>query len=205
MEKGAVFPLFYLPSVEFFKNMNQFKQESILIEQEEHFPKQTNRNRTSIAGANGRLDLTVPVQKNKGTKGHTPYKDIKIANEDNWQRIHWLSLEASYRSSAYFEFYEDDFAPFYQKKFDYLLDYNSQLLVILLKSLKMSLTYQFTDTYEKAYLGLVDLRGEMHPRKPSEYLHKPYYQVFEDRIGFQNNLSIVDLLFNQGPQASKFF
>jgi hypothetical protein len=205
MEKGAVFPLFYLPSVEFFKNMNQFKQESILIEQEEHFPKQTNRNRTSIASPNGRLDLTVPVQKNKGTKGHTPYKDIRIANEDNWQRIHWLSLETSYRSSAYFEFYEDAFAPFYQKKFDFLLDYNTQLLAVLLKVLKMPVNYQFTDVYEKAYLGMVDLRGEMHHKRPSNYQNKPYYQVFEDKYGYLNNLSVVDLLFNQGPQASKFF
>lgn len=205
MEKGAVFPLFYLPSVEFFKNMNQFANVSILIEKEEHFPKQTNRNRTSIASPNGILDLTVPVQKNMGSKGHMPYKEIRIANEDNWQRIHWLTLEACYRSSAYFEFYEDVFAPFYQKKFDFLLDYNTQLLTVLLKALKMPVTYQFTDIYEKSYLGMVDLRGEMHHKRPSNYQNKPYYQVFEDRIGFQNNLSIVDLLFNQGPQASKFF
>lgn len=204
MEKGAVFPLFYLPSIEFFKNLQHFKDESILIEQEEHFPKQTFRNRTRIAGPNGILDLTVPIKKNKGSKGHTPYKDIRIANDDNWQRIHWLSLETCYRSSAYFEFYEDEFAPFYQKKFDFLIDYNQQLLNVLLKLLKFPLDYNFTDEYEKTYLGLVDLRGEMHPKKPSAYQNKPYYQVFEDRIGYLPNLSMVDLLFNQGPQAMKF-
>lgn len=204
MEKGAVFPLFYLPSIEFFKNLQRFKDESILIEQEEHFPKQTFRNRTRITGPNGILDLTVPVKKNKGSQGHTPYKEIRIANDDDWQRIHWLSLETSYRSSAYFEFYEDEFAPFYQKKFDFLLDYNQQLLDLLLKLLKFPLSYSFTEVYEKAYLGLVDLRGEMHPKKPSSYQNKPYYQVFEDRIGHHHNLSMIDLLFNQGPQAMKF-
>lgn len=204
MEKGAVFPLFYLPSIEFFKNLHHFKEESILIEREEHFPKQTFRNRTRIAGPNGILELTVPVKKNKGSKGHTPYKDIRIANDDNWQRIHWLSLETSYRSSAYFEFYEDEFAPFYYQKFDFLIDYNQQLFDVLLKLLKFPVNYQFTEVYEKAYLGLVDLRVEMHPKKPSDYQNKVYYQVFEDRIGYQSNLSMVDLLFSQGPQAMKF-
>ncbi|MEO5910395.1 MAG: WbqC family protein [Pelobium sp.] len=205
MEKGAVFPLFYLPNVEFFSKLKKFKEEGILLEQMEHFPKQTYRNRTSISGPNGILDLTVPILKGPVSNRHTLYKDIKIANQDNWQRIHWLSLGTSYRSSSYFEFYEDDFAPFYEKKYEFLLDYNMELLSLLLKQLKMPLNYQLTESFEKNYAGLVDLRGEMQARKPSNYLNKPYFQVFEDRVSYQNNLSVIDLLFSQGPQASKYF
>ena len=135
MELGAVLPLFYLPNVEFFKNLYQFKDLKLLLEKQEHYPKQTFRNRTSIAGPNGKLDLTVPVQ--KGSNAHMPFKDVKISYEDKWQRIHWLSLETSYRSSSYFEFYEDAFAPFYQKRYQFLFDYNLELLNVVLKLLKM--------------------------------------------------------------------
>ncbi len=203
MEKGAVFPLFYLPSVEFFKNLQNHQENTVIVEKNENYPKQTNRNRTVIAGPNGKLSLTVPVQ--KGSNNHTPFKDIKISNEDDWQRIHWQSLETSYRSSSYFEFYEDVFHPFYHKKHDYLFDYNLEMLEVILKAIKLPLKYEFTVAYEKAYEGLVDLRQSLNWKTDSGYQNKPYYQVFENKNGYQNNLSIVDLLFNQGPQASKFF
>lgn len=203
MEKGAVFPLFYLPHVEFFKNLQQFKDLTLLIEKQEHYPKQTFRNRTSIAGPNGKLDLTVPVQ--KGSHAKIAFKDVKISYEDPWQRIHWLSLETSYRSSSYFEFYEDDFAPFYQKKYEFLFDYNLALLDLTLKLLKMPITYNCTQTYEAKPIDSIDFRSVFTPKKESVYQNKPYYQAFEDRNGKLNNISIVDLLFNQGPQAAKFF
>lgn len=203
MEKGAVFPLFYLPNVEFFKNLQSFKDQIILIEKQEHYPKQTFRNRTSIAGPNGRLDLTVPIK--KGNEKHTIFKDIRISNDDNWQRIHWLSLETSYRSSAYFEFYEDAFAPFYQNKYEFLFDYNLELLNVILKLIKMPINFELTTSYEKSYENLVDYRNAIGPNKPSNYQNKPYYQVFEDKNGYLNNISILDLLFNQGPQAIKYF
>lgn len=203
MEKGAVFPLFYLPSVEFFKNLQNHKENTIIIEKHENYPKQTNRNRTLIAGPNGKLNLTVPVQ--KGSNNHTIFKDIKISNEDNWQRIHWLSLETSYRSSSYFEFYEDVFHPFYHKKYSFLFDYNMELLEVILKAIKLPVKYQFTEVYKKEYENLTDLRESLNWKAASDYKNKPYFQVFEDKYGYQNNLSIVDLLFNQGPQASKFF
>jgi hypothetical protein len=203
MEKGAVFPLFYLPNVEFFKNLQNYKESTILLEKHENYPKQTSRNRTVIAGPNGTLNLAVPVK--KGSNNHTPYKDMKISNEDNWQRIHWLSLETSYRSSSYFEFYEDAFHPFYHKKFDFLYDYNLALLEVILKAIKLPISYDFTTEYEKGYVDMADLRQSLNWKNQSNYQSKPYFQVFEDKYGYQNNLSIVDLLFNQGPQASKFF
>ncbi|MBK0382575.1 WbqC family protein [Pedobacter sp. SD-b] len=203
MEKGAVFPLFYLPNVEFFNTLRSYSENGIFLENKEHYPKQTFRNRTVIAGPNGKLELSVPIK--KGRLQHTPYKDIRISNDDDWQRIHWLSLGTSYRSSAYFEFYEDDFAPFYQQKFNFLFDYNLQLLEVILKSIKMKVDYKFTEEYHPQYNDKEDFRSSLNIRKPSAYQTKKYHQVFEDRNPYLNNICILDLLFNQGPQASKFF
>ncbi|MFC5284811.1 WbqC family protein [Pedobacter alpinus] len=203
MEKGAVFPLFYLPNVEFFKTLKTYKEDDVLIEKLEHYPKQTFRNRAIIACPNGKLMLTVPVK--KGDKKRVAYKDKRISNDDNWQHVHWLSLEASYRNSAYFEFYEDVFKPFYHKPYHFLFDFNIELLDVILSALKMPVTYNITSEYEKYGEEIIDFREDFDWRKPSEYVNKPYYQVFEDKIGAQNNLSIVDLLFNQGPQSKSFF
>ena len=131
-------------------------------------------------------------------------KDVKIAYDHEWQRLHWLSLQTAYRSSAYFEYYEDDFKPFYTRKFDYLFDFNLAQLELVLKCLKIKRTIGFTDTYEKDY-GNLDFRHVIHPKKASIYPNpKPYYQIFEDRHGFLANLSVIDLIFNQGPQSKMY-
>jgi hypothetical protein len=201
IEKGAVLPMFYLPPVEYFININTYKPD-ILIEKEEHFPKQTYRNRANIYSPDGVLTLTVPVT--KGSKNHTKIKDVKISYDFEWQRLHWLSLQACYRRSAYFEYYEDEFAPFYEKKFDYLFDYNEQLLQFILKSVKLKLPLNYTETYEADYPSLVDLRDTISPKKEPDFEQKAYFQVFEERQGFQKNLSIIDLLFNQGPHSVNY-
>lgn len=201
IDNGAVLPMFYLPPVEYFVQLNTFKPD-ILIEREENFPKQTYRNRTNICSPDGVLVLTVPVV--KGSKAHTKVKDVKISYDFDWQRLHWLSLQACYRRSAYFEFYEDDFSVFYQKRFDFLFDYNEQLLLFVLKALKLKAHLLFTESYEPEYPLLLDLRGRIHPKRLSDFEQKPYFQVFEERNGFIKNLSIVDLLFNQGPQAVNY-
>src|SRR6201986_4850232 len=120
IEKGALLPMFYLPPVEYFTQLNRYKPD-ILIEREEHFPKQTYRNRANIYSPDGVLALTVPVV--KGSKTHTKVKDVKISYDFDWQRLHWLSLQACYRRSAYFEYYEDDFSKFYHQNFPFLFDY----------------------------------------------------------------------------------
>ena len=201
MHKGAILPLFYLPPIEYFYEMLNHS-EQVLIERNEHFPKQTYRNRASIHSANGKLDLVVPVM--KGSKNHTQTKDVRISNDFNWQRLHWLSLQTSYRSSAFFEFYEDDFAPFYERKFDFLFEYNQALLNLLIKLLKINIPYQYTASYEKHYEGKDDFRTAILPKIQSSFQTKPYFQVFDDRNGFIPNLSIVDLLFNQGPKSGQF-
>lgn len=201
IENGAVLPMFYLPPVAYFSQLNNFKP-NVLFEQEEHFPKQTYRNRANIYSPDGALTLTVPVS--KGAKNHTKTKDVKISYDFKWQRLHWLSLEACYRRSAYFEYYEDDFAPFYQKQTTYLFDYNREMLELLLRLLKIKQPLEFTDTYEATYPNLTDLRSAFSPKITPGEQQKPYFQVFEERHGFIKDLSIADLLFNQGPQAINY-
>ncbi|MGF7075894.1 WbqC family protein [Mucilaginibacter sp. 3215] len=201
IEKGAVLPMFYLPPVDYFVQLNTYKPD-ILIEREEHFPKQTYRNRANIYSPDGVLALVVPVI--KGSKNHTKVKDVKISYDFMWQRLHWQSLQACYRRSAYFEFYEDDFAPFYEKQITYLFDYNQELLSLLLKLAKIKTELNYTNEYQAEYPNLHDFRFSIHPKKESEMQQKPYFQVFEDRKGFMKNLSIIDLLFNQGPQTVNY-
>jgi hypothetical protein len=202
IEKGAVLPMFYLPPVEYFVQLNKYRTD-VWIEKEEHFPKQTYRNRANIYSPDGSLALVVPVV--KGSKVHTKVTDVKISYDFRWQRLHWMSLQACYRRSAYFEYYEDEFAHFYEQQYDFLFDYNQQLLELILKCMKMNIQLQYTETFEPAYPATVaDFRNSIHPKKESHFQQKPYFQVFEERKGFLGNLSIVDLLFNQGSQSVNY-
>lgn len=163
IEKGALLPMFYLPPVDYFTQLNRYKPE-LWIEQYEHFPKQTYRNRANIYSPDGTLTLVVPVV--KGSKVHTPVKDVRISYDFDWQRLHWLSLQACYRRSAYFEYYEDDFAPFYEQQTTYLFDYNRQLLELLIRLLKIKTPFNYTDEYENLYPEtVVDFRHSMNGKK----------------------------------------
>ncbi|MBB5440780.1 hypothetical protein HDC92_004484 [Pedobacter sp. AK017] len=202
MQSSAIFPLFYLPPVGYFSGLKAFDY-CFSIEREEHFPKQTYRNRARIYSPNGNLDLIIPVV--KGSKVHTKVKDVKISNDFNWQRLHWKSFESCYRNSAYFEYYEDEFAVFYQQKFEFLFDFNLQLLDWLFKQLKITPAYAFTNEYHKETDVVQDYRTKLHfKQEVAAGDFKPYFQVFDDRQGFKPNLSIVDLLFNQGPQSKNY-
>ncbi len=199
MQNTAILPLFYLPPVGYFTLLQKLGTD-FLIEKHEHLAKQTYRNRASIYSPNGKLDITVPVV--KGSKTHTQMKDVRISYDFKWQRLHWLSLESCYRSSAYFEFYEDELSRFYTNKFEFLFDYNLELLEWLSKKLKLNKTFEVTTEYFDDIAPELDYRTIMNPKKEEDIVNnKPYYQVFEDRHQFLPNLSIVDLLFNQGPQA----
>ncbi|MFC7523354.1 WbqC family protein [Parapedobacter sp. GCM10030251] len=202
MDNHLILPACYLPPVSYFHTI-QATSLPILIEQYEHYPKQTYRTRASIYSANGKLDLIVPVQ--RGHKGHTKMKDVKISYEWDWQRLHWMSLQTAYRSSAYFEYYEDDFLPFYRQRYDWLVDYNVAQLELLLRLLKIARTVGYTESYRQDYPPHLDFRSSIHPKRDSPVAsHKPYYQVFENKCGFLANLSVVDLLFNHGPQSKEF-
>jgi len=203
MQSSAIFPLFYLPPISYFSGLKDFEG-NFLIEREEHFPKQTYRNRARIYSPNGGLDLIVPVI--RGEKVHTKVKDVRISNDFNWQRLHWKSLESCYRNSAYFEFYEDEFARFYNNKYEFLFDYNLEILEWLLKQLKQNIKLDFTSEYIDDVAPELDYRSnKIHFKNVEDNtMYKPYFQVFDDREGFKPNLSIVDLLFNQGPQAKSY-
>ncbi|MFM6976613.1 MAG: WbqC family protein [Sphingobacteriaceae bacterium] len=201
MHKAVIFSSFYLPPLAYFSAI-QHADTALLIDKHEHFPKQTYRNRATIHSPNGKLDLIVPVV--KGAKVHTAMKDVKVSYEFNWQRLHWLSIQTSYRSSAYFEFYEDAFAPFYHQKWDFLFDYNEEMNHMVFEKLKMKPLIKYSENYIAPSAELQDYRTLIHPKKEAQIEVKPYFQVFEDRNGFIPNLSIIDLLFNQGPQALKY-
>ncbi|WP_316766974.1 WbqC family protein [Pedobacter frigiditerrae] len=200
MQSSAIFPLFYLPPVSYFTALKE-NDFNFLLEKHEHFPKQTFRNRVSITSPDGILDLFIPVI--KGSKVRTPFKDVKISYDSKWQRLHWLSLQTCYRSSAYFEYYEDGLVPFYEKKYNFLFDYNLDLLCWILKQMKFNSPLNFTEEYFKEIDGL-DLRDSFNKKTIHSVETKSYFQVFSDRNEFIPNLSIVDLLFNQGPQAKSY-
>lgn len=192
----------YLPPIAYFHAIHKHDL-SVKVDQHEHFQKQTFRNRTHIGTANGVLELFVPIQ--HGRKEHRAMKDVQISYDHDWQRLHWMSIQTAYRTSAYFEYYEDDFHAFYNQKYKFLFDYNLQQLALIFKTLKIKRTIELTDSFHKEYDDALDMRNLIHPKRESVYAaQKPYYQLFEDRTGFVPNLSIIDLIFNQGPQSKSF-
>lgn len=203
MESSAIFPLFYLPPVGYFSELKKIDYD-FSIEMHEHFPKQTYRNRASVYSPNGILDLSIPVV--KGSKVHTKVKDVRISNEFKWQRLHWKTFESCYRNSAYFEYYEEEFARFFHKKYLFLFEFNLELFQWLMTQLKTKTEYNFTAEYVKEVDTALDFRSRWHVKDiPVNTGLKQYFQVFDDRYGFKPNLSIADLLFNQGPQSRSYF
>ena len=177
------------------------KASKITIDSSEHFEKQSYRNRCVIAGANGRLNLIVPV---KRKIGKNKLKEVRVDNSQNWRKLHWKSLESAYRTSPYFEYFEHDFYPIYmENKYDFLLDLNKDIQVVILKNLQIEVPIIYSSSYIDNLDGCIDLRNDIHPKKsPSKFYNSPIYtQVFQDKMNHIPNLSILDLLFNEGPMA----
>lgn len=199
MEKGILLPSLYMPPVSFFALIKRNKG-TTWVEAQEHFPKQTYRNRCVIYSPNGPLKLSIPIR--KGASEHTKMRDVRISYDVNWQRLHWMSIQTAYRSSPYFEFYEDEFASVFFNKERFLFDYNQKALHFFLDALKLRTKICLTDAYEKYPENVLDFRMRLHPKKPPLVQGPPYYQVFEDKHGFIPDLSIIDLLFSQGPGST---
>ncbi len=191
------FSIAYLPPVSYF--MAMFQSESVLLEAHENYVKQSYRNRCKIATANGVETLSIPVESNKGEKA--PIRDVRISSHGNWQQTHWRAITSGYRNSPFFEYYEDDFRPFYEKEWTFLWDYNLELLTLVLNLLDVQPAIQLTNEYKSDVLNHNDLRELIHPKKEPIFITKPYYQVFENKFGFQEDLSIIDLIFNMGNEA----
>lgn len=185
----------YFPSISHFVAMLQ--SENIVFEMEDNFQKQTNRNRTYIYSPNGIQLLNIPIKHSKTS--HQKTKDIQIENDFDWQKQHFKSLEAAYRSSPFFEFFEDDFVPFFEKKHTFLMDLNFETLEIISKCMRTKFIFKTTPEYfhEVDSNTIQDYRFLVNGKKdPSQF--ETYTQVFDDKHGFINNLSILDLLFNEG-------
>ena len=187
----------YLAPVSYYKQIACSKH--VIIEQHDNYIKQTYRNRCRIAAANGIIDLSIPIQKNEAK---CPMKDIRIAYSDNWQQTHWRAIESAYSSSPFFEYYRDDFEPFYRTKKEFLIDLNIELQSLVLELMDISTPIAFTTKYKDSFSeNELDLRDFFHPKKEYPYQLRPYYQVFEQKFGFQKDVSIIDLLFNMGPES----
>ncbi|HKK62387.1 MAG TPA: WbqC family protein [Bacteroidales bacterium] len=194
-------PCFYNAPVSYFGLILQ--ADSLQIEVYDHYSKQTYRNRCKIFGANGIINLSIPVKKVNGN--NTYVKDIEIDYTNPWNLVHWKSICSAYRSSPFFELMEDSFAPFYQKRFKYLTDLNLGLMETTLDHLQWS--RELIQTKQFDYKPVIpDCREIIHPKRQftsDRYNFTPqeYYQVFKEKHGFKKDLSILDLLFNEGPNA----
>ena len=188
-------PTAYLAPIGYYTILLQNKNNE--IEQYEHFVKQSIRNRCDIYGANGKLTLSIPKLRKSSSK--TIIKDIRIAYHYPWQKEHWKSIVSAYSSSAYFEFYEDLFVPFYEIKETFLLDFNLKLQEIVFKCLQTNDTSTLTKSYQKK-IEKNDFRNSLFEIKNA----LKYHQVFENKCGFISNLSIIDLLFNLGPESADY-
>ena len=175
------------------------------IEKHSNYQRQTYRNRYRISGANGPLTLSIPVEKGKALK----VKDskVKIAYHSNWQANHWRSIVSAYNSSPFFQFYRDDIEPFFSQKYTCLFDFNLESTRLLCELLGIETEIVVSDDFQKNPADdVLDLREVIHPKKnfremDATFIPVPYKQVFDERHGFIPNLSILDLLFNKGPEA----
>ena len=193
----------YLALVEYYTKLLEY--DKIYVEQHDHYIKQTYRNRCTIAGPDGELALSIPTVKPDTLK--CPMKDIRISDHGNWRHLHWNAIESAYNSTPYFEYYKDDFRPFYEKKYEFLADFNEELCQLVCKLIDIQPCIERTSEYKTEFTTEeTDFREIIHPKKDfriadPEFVPHPYYQVFDSKLGFLPNLSIIDLLFNMGPES----
>ena len=180
------------------------KAGTVFFENEDNYQKQTYRNRTYIYGANGKLSLSIPIKHTGNKEGRQLYKDVKIENDFPWQPQHWKSMEAAYRTSPFFEFYEDELVHLFESKQEFLLDFNYQCMEAIENCLQMDVSFVKTMEFIREPNDMKDLRFLVEAKKEKAYNLETYHQVFADKYGFISNLSILDLLFNEGTNALSY-
>jgi hypothetical protein len=187
----------------YFPNIHQFTQiikaNNILFEISDNYQKQTFRNRTYIYGANGKLGLFIPVIHTH--KNRELFKDVKISYESNWMDLHLKSLQSAYRSSPYFEYFEDNFIKLYSEKEKFLVDFNIKCIKLISNLLDLDLDFKMSNEYVEKTNDIIDLRDLSNARKEKKIETPKYIQVFESKHGYLNNLSILDLIFSEGKNS----
>lgn len=194
-------PTAYLPPLSYTGALIQ--SGSAVVEHFETYQKQTCRNHCAIYGPNGRQILSVPVIKVHGN--HTLTRDIRISRQDRWQQIHWRSILTAYSNAPFFIYYRDYFEPVYFKAHDFLVDLNLELIQAIFRCLKIKVDIAPTSGFEANPGEMTDLRTTAVSKKStSAFLVPRYHQVFASVHGFLPNLSVVDLIFNLGPEANPY-
>lgn len=186
----------YIPSIANYIIFAQNK--NIVFEMHDNYQKQTLRNRGYIYGANGQLGLHIPVHYSQLNRQQT--RDIRIDNSTNWKSIHWKSIESAYRTSPFFEFYEDDLKTLFSEKSDELTSFNLECISRINECLDFKFNYSISETFKKKYDGK-DYRFLIETKNNNSIKTEAYIQVFENKYGYLQNLSILDLLFNLGPET----
>ena len=200
----------YFGPIQWYQKL--YRYDHCLIEQYDSYQKQTYRNRCVIATANGPQALTVPVE---GTNEKCLVKDLRISDHNNWRRIHWNALLSAYSESPFFDYYADDIHPFFEKKYDFLIDFNEAIRQKVCELLDIHPNVEYTQSFLSPLTSnpspithhpspLIDFReviNAKHPLADADFQPQRYWQVFEGKHGFQANLSILDLLFNMGPES----
>lgn len=195
----ALFSTAYFPPISYVATM--LDKQVVVVEQYETFPKQTYRNRAVVATANGLLSLTVPVVRINGN--HTYTKDMAICYNENWAVKHWRAIESAYNSSPYFLYYKDEVEAILNKQYIGLVYLNMDILSFVFKKLKVAKDIMLSTDFVLAedVATIEDYRNRFSPKNKEILQLPPYDQVFEDRYGFQSDISILDLLFNLGPDS----
>ena len=179
--------------------------DTVYLEQHDHFIKQTYRNRCVIATTQGPQALTVPVESPQGLRiDKTELKDVRISDHGAWRHLHWQALQSAYGESPFFEFYADDLRPFFEKRWDFLFDFNLAITRKMCELLDIEPHIELTEAYLPCPEDAIDYRDAIRPKHPlpdASFTPRPYYQVYQLKFGFLPNLSILDLLFNEGNEA----
>jgi hypothetical protein bfra3_13962 len=195
----------YAPPISYFAKLYEYQGKEIGLEAQEHYLKQSYRNRCRILSPNGVQALTIPVEQSLSLK--TKIRDVRISEHGSWRHLHAQALRTAYGASPFFEYYADELLPFYERRYSFLWDFNEELLRVLIRQLQLevnwSATEEFADPADECP-ETCDLRYIIHPKKRHSIaglMRPPYYQLYQDRFGFVEELSILDLLFEMGPES----
>lgn len=202
VKKEIILSSAYLAPVEYYAKL--YSHDTVYVERFDNYMKQTYRNRCVIASANGTLALTVPTEKTDEAK--CLMEDIRISEHGNWRHVHWNAFVAGYKQSPFFDYYADEFHEFFERKYTFLYDFNEELRQWVCSQIDLNPHVVPTSEYMEASESISDFRELIHPKKnfaevDPAFVPKQYYQVFDAKNGFTPNLSIIDLLFNMGPES----